>query len=602
MGEGLLPGYEGMMKKWVKKMRGLSIRNQIFWSMAVVSILTTAVLGVVIFILSKKTMENNYQNLHLNNLQVSSNIIDIQLKPMIEQSRGLLTDESFVDVMENETSTNAYFSSYNNLKLERILGEIVSYESAIQSALVVNSNGNMRYYTKNSRTTSKVNHYYRTDNILEEDWVETAGEARGKEVFFGYNVLYDDEANDCFSMVKMLINPYSHKTMGYLVLNTRKTMFEKAFGTKNEGYVTNRYMILDVQKTKWDGEAPVPLVYYNGAQEAKDDILEDYTEDRENRYLYSAYENITTGWEIINVIEKSELSHDSSYIGWITLLAGISLIAFSFYVSAAISRRIIHPLDALEKTIEAVGEGNYKIEAEFDDSEIGKIGNKFKGMVTNNLELRERLLNTEIKEREAELLLLQSQINPHFLYNTLDSLYFMAVIHNADDMAEMVMALSDTFKLSLNQGNKLIYVKDEIAKIKAYMKIQNMRYHGRFEFVLDVAEDIMDLKILSFILQPVVENSMYHGLEAKRGNGRISVKGYRDGDSLHFILSDNGVGIKDMAELEKGYGVRNIRERIRLFYGDGYTVNFTSEVNVGTTATFILPIVKEEKDAPVSGN
>ena len=143
----------------------------------------------------------------------------------------------------------------------------------------------------------------------------------------------------------------------------------------------------------------------------------------------------------------------------------------------------------------------------------------------------------------------------------------MAVIHNADDMAEMVMALSDTFKLSLNQGNKLIYVKDEIAKIKAYMKIQNMRYHGRFEFVLDVAEDIMDLKILSFILQPVVENSMYHGLEAKRGNGRISVKGYRDGDSLHFILSDNGVGIKDMAELEKGYGVRNIRERIRLFYG-----------------------------------
>lgn len=585
-------------KSWRNRTHDVSIRSQIFWSMAVVSILTTAVLGVVIFSLSKKTMETNYQNLHLNNLQVSSNIIDIQLKPMIEQARSLLTNEKVVDILEKEPSSSTYFSSYNNLMLEKQLGEIVSYESAIQSALVVNSKGNMRYYTKDSKSSGKMNHYYTKDSILDEDWVEAAQEAKGKEVFFGYNVLYQDGVIETFSMVKMLINPYSHKTMGYLALNIRKSLFNKAFGTQNEGYVTNRYMILDADKEKWDDRELAPLVFFNGAMEAKNEILDDYILDAASgRYLYSAYRNQTTGWEIVNVIEKSELNRDSSYIGWITLLAGICLIAFSFLISATISKKISRPLDTLEETIEEVREGNYKIEATFDDSEIGRIGNKFKDMVTNNLELRERLLNTEIKEREAELLLLQSQINPHFLYNTLDSLYFMAVIHNADDIAQMVMALSDTFKLSLNQGNKLIYVKDEIAKVKAYMKIQDMRYHGRFEFVLDVAEDIMDQKILSFILQPVVENSMYHGLEAKRGNGRISVKGYRDGDTLHFILSDNGVGIKDMAELEKGYGVRNIRERIRLFYGEGYSVQFTSEVNVGTTATFILPVIKEEKDA-----
>lgn len=585
-------------KSWRNRIHDVNIRSQIFWSMAVVSILTTAVLGVVIFSLSKKTMETNYQNLHLNNLQVSSNIIDIQLKPIIEQARSLLTNEKVVDILENEPSSSTYFSSYNNLMLEKQLGEIVSYESAIQSALVVNSKGNMRYYTKDSKSSGKISHYYTKDSILDEDWVDAAREAKGKEVFFGYNVLYEDGVIETFSMVKMLIDPYSHKTMGYLALNIRKSMFDKAFGSKNEGYVTNRYMILDVDKEKWAECDLAPLVFFNGTLEAKKEILDDYILDAASgRYLYSAYRNQTTGWEIVNVIEKNELNRDSSYIGWIAVLAGICLIAFSFLISATISRKISRPLDTLEETIEEVREGNYKIEAEFDDSEIGRIGNKFKDMVTNNLELRERLLNTEIKEREAELLLLQSQINPHFLYNTLDSLYFMAVIHNADDIAEMVMALSDTFKLSLNQGNKLIYVKDEIAKVKAYMKIQDMRYHGRFEFVLDVAEDIMDQKILSFILQPVVENSMYHGLEAKRGSGRISVKGYRDGDTLHFILSDNGVGIKDMAELEKGYGVRNIRERIRLFYGEGYSVHFTSEVNVGTTATFILPVIKEEKDA-----
>lgn len=157
----------------------------------------------------------------------------------------------------------------------------------------------------------------------------------------------------------------------------------------------------------------------------------------------------------------------------------------------------------------------------------------------------------------------------------------------------MVKNLSDTFKLSLNKGDKLIRVKDELEKIKAYMKIQNLRHGDRFSFLLEVEEEMLDKKMLSFILQPIVENSVYHGLEPKRGKGRINIRGYETDDKLHFVIEDDGVGILDLSKLDSGYGVHNIQERIRLFYGDEYLVKFYSARGQGTTASITLPIVKE---------
>jgi two-component system sensor histidine kinase YesM len=125
------------------------------------------------------------------------------------------------------------------------------------------------------------------------------------------------------------------------------------------------------------------------------------------------------------------------------------------------------------------------------------------------------------------------------------------------------------------------------------MKIQNLRHGDRFEFQLEVEEELLNDKMLSFILQPLVENSVYHGLEPKRGKGKISIRGYKNEDLLHFVIEDNGVGIQDLSKLDSGYGVHNIQERIRLFYGDEYQVQFESIRGKGTTAYIMLPIKKE---------
>lgn len=571
-----------------------TIRQQIMGSMTVVCGVSLLILGIIIFGISKKTIESNYQNAHEYNLQVSSQIIEIQLRSIVEQVRSLLIHEGFKEYLK-EGGSSTYFSSKSQIGMMKVISNLASQDQMITSILVVNEGGSILYFSKNQNYGGIVDHYYDSGSILKEPWVEAAKQALGKEIFYGYNVLTKSENDHSMSLVKNLIEPYTGKSMGYLVVQIRKALLDKAFGTKKEEYETNRYLIIEPDDLKRPDDLPDYTVYYNGDEKAKEEIVRSFeAEAKQGKYLFSSYRNDTSGWEIVNVVEKRELSRDSSYIGWVILAAGSILILASAGISKAISSQISKPLGVLAQTISEVGEGNRKVEADFENNEIGRIGNKFKAMVNNNLELRERLLQTEIKEREAELLLLQSQINPHFLYNTLDSLYFMAVINKADDIARMVLALSNTFKLSLNKGGKLIRVQDEIEKMKAYMEIQNLRYHDRFEFRLEVEEEILKERILTFILQPFIENAMYHGLEAKIGEGYIQVTGQKLEKSLCFVIRDNGVGIGDRKRLEEGYGVSNVRERIRLFYGDGYGVSFDSRVGEGTTVRIIVPVLHEE--------
>ncbi|MGB8455664.1 MAG: sensor histidine kinase [Anaerocolumna sp.] len=564
-------------------LKKIKIKDQILLAMIIGTLLSSTILGVAIYNISKITIENNYKNSHTYNLQVSSNIIDIQLKIIVELGRSVLTDDAFKKALTSEENNknSRYFSSINSLTINRAISEIASHDVLIDGISIVNESGNVLFFSKRSIPSGYYRYYYSKDNFLEEDWVQKAREAKGKEVFYGYNVLIPDQEGDTISYVKNLINPRTRQSMGFMVVNISKKLLDKAFGTLKEGYATNRYMIIAQ-------DSIYPSVYFNGDQSAKKIILDDYLRNNtKGKYLFSSYLNDSTGWMAVNVIEKEELKRDSAYIGGVILIAVIILILLSIYISRIISNQISKPLNILEKTIESVGEGNRHIEDEFDYSEIGEIGNKFKEMVNNNLELSERLLNAQLNEREAELLLLQARINPHFLYNTLDSLYFMAIIKQDDDIAKMVLALSNTFKLSLNKGDKFITVRDEISRIKEYMIIQNMRYNNRFELILDL-EEIEDYKIITFILQPFVENAMYHGLEAKIGKGYIKIGGCLKDGKLIFTIKDNGVGIADLSVLDTGYGVNNVKERIKLFYGDEYGVSFASELNVGTTVTIVV--------------
>ncbi|MDY3919423.1 MAG: sensor histidine kinase [Candidatus Limivivens sp.] len=576
--------------RWLKaKIKNMSIRFQIQFSILAISMLFTGILGLFAYQIASNAIESNYREDFSYNLSISNTIFEIQADNIIELIRNLLTEDVFMDTLaKSDEAEGRYFSSYESRVFESFAASICLQEISVDEILVVGLDGKLFQHSK--MAGSSYTDYYRGKNAVEMDWADAAKGANGKEVFFSNNVLKPEEDSKDLSIVKYMIDPYSTEPVGYVIANVRKKMLQKAFSSKG-GYETNCFLVVD-------NEAAYPIIYFQGNPDYREKILEEYLrqqafgeEKSEQTYVFSTYTNERTGWSFISVIERKELSRASNRIRTMIVIAMLLLMVCSVVIASVVSRHIYEPLQKLERTIEQVGEGNRHITEQFDGSEIGLLGDKFKRMVNHNLELRERLLVSKIREREAELYLLQEQINPHFLYNTLDSLYCMAVIHDADDIAKMVEALSNTFRLSLNKGNNRILVRDELKHIENYMVVQNMRYNDRFHLDVQVEEALMDVRIQKLLLEPFVENAVYHGLETKIGEGTVKIRGWLEGEEVYFIIEDDGVGVEDLSLMEKGFGITNVRERIHLFYGEKYGVTFESRKDEGTKVTVHICVV-----------
>ena len=559
-----------------------TIQQQIQTAIIAISIISMLTLGVSIFALTTNKIVENYQQDFYYSLQTSDNIVELQLNSIIEGMRNLLLKEPYMNALsEAGQEKGSYFSSKETRILERSVNELTLQQASVQEVLSVSLDGKLHIHSKKS-DLSQYTSYYRNGEILKQDWIKEAQDADGKEIILGSNALTGKD--DTLSIVKYLRGSQEGSGVGYLIVNVSKNVFKKAFENRGN-YKTNCFMVVDEN-------ADNRLIYFQGDESYKEDIYEAYASDPsladKTSYVFSSRGSFVNGWKLVSGIQASELNAQKINVGVLIAVMILVLFGIGMFVSHTIARKIYMPLKKLERTMQSVEEGTRNITEEFDDSEIGLLGQKFKEMVNNNLVLRERLLYTKIKQREQELHLLQEQINPHFLYNALDALYCMAIVHEEDEIATMVAALSDNFKLSLNKGNNLITVKDELDHIRAYITIQNMRYKDKFHVQIQVEANLMEKKILKLLLTPFVENAVYHGLETKLGEGNIWITGHEEDGRMIFVVMDDGVGVDDMSKLDKGYGINNVRERIGLYYGEKSEVTITSEAGRGTRVKIVL--------------
>ena len=566
------------------------------FSMILLTIFITTALSVVIYSISKGRMEDNYKKTYENNLKAFSDVIDLKLYHTIDLIRITVGDQIFLNTLAaknqvNSKSTGTYFDTSLSQSLDSIFMNVESQSLMIDGIFIFDEYG--RYYKRlrGGKNASAYLKYYTWDGSACYQWMKDAEKMKGKETFYGYDILDPEGNQNVISVVKDIVNPATLQSQGQMVIHLNKSFLSSSL-LKNDGnFKTDTLMVIDEN-------ASDVVVYQTGDPQYAEDIKNRYfhSEGKDDpQYLFTSRTDAVTGWKIVNGIARSDLSRDSSYIGMVSLIAAAALVVICTFISNFISKKINKPLGKLETVIMQVKEGNRHIVESFDNSEIGKIGGLLKETVNNNLELKEQLLSLKVKEREAELQLLQAQINPHFLYNTLDSIYCMAMIGNEDRIADMVSALSDTFKISLNNGKQIIPIHEEIKYIEKYMTIQNIRYEQRFDLILEIDEEIGELLMIKFILQPFIENSMYHGLEPKIGKGYIELKGERIENDIYFTISDNGVGMKDVEDMKKGFGVTNVIDRIHLFYGAAYGIQVESEYGVGTKVKIRIPVIEESK-------
>ncbi|QJD86875.1 cache domain-containing sensor histidine kinase [Cohnella herbarum] len=556
------------------------VRSRFLAAMILLSVPPLFLLGYISFNIAKDTLTNNNTQTNIDHLETSSEVADLLFRNIVNLNRSIvLNDDIRNDLRDSEINSSAQQSEMNattSNRLQRVINSD-SYDSRYVDSLCVLDLYYQTYCLRKSDDAGIYETPTKKQDIEATDWYEQAVAAKGRVVFFSYNVLGDK--SNIFSTVKLFRDSGDPKgkPLGLLIVNLSKSMFGSVFsGSNNNG----TFMAVD------SSQGALKVVYPEenviDMPQTADSLSATLNQLRDQGYLVSEYRNQTTGWTLLHLIQKKELLKQSNRIGTATTLIASLIALVALLLSVIISGTITKPLIQIKKMMVDWNKGAREFDGKFSEDEVGTIGETFKRITSENEELAKRLIHSELKEREAELRALQAQIKPHFLYNTLDSIYWMARLQKNKEAAQMALSLSESFKLSLNKGKETIPVYKELQHIEHYMTIQNIRYNNRFAYHANVDESILSTEILKLIVQPLVENAIYHGLEPKLGEGKIEVSGTKEGDYLVFIIEDDGVGIEDMSVTRQGYGLTNVKERIELYYGATSIFRITSEEGVGT--------------------
>ena len=275
----------------------------------------------------------------------------------------------------------------------------------------------------------------------------------------------------------------------------------------------------------------------------------------------------------------------------------VIVIATLFMASKMFGHYVVRDIVSLEENMDEVGKGNRTLTVHSDSQdEIGSLIRGFGKMLDEENSLIKENYENKLALRKAEMKALQAQINPHFLYNSLSLINWKAIELGADDISDITLSLSNFYRTSLNRGKNVLTVEKEIENVKSYIAIQSYMHDNSFDTVIDVDEDILPYETLNLILQPLVENAIDHGIDMKEdGRGYIKIIGRQSGDDITLTVEDDGVGMdaetaaKITTFRSHGYGVANVNERIRLFYGQPYGLKVTSEIGKGTRCTVTIP-------------
>ena len=331
--------------------------------------------------------------------------------------------------------------------------------------------------------------------------------------------------------------------------------------------------------------------------------------------IYTSSLSPTSGWVTVSVFDTNKLVSISSDVVILFVAIGLFFSIITFIISYVASKRLTDPILQLKASMKQFEKGDFDAKANITvNNEVAELGESFNVMTEQIKNLVKQELLIEEQKRISELQALQAQIRPHFLYNTLESIIWMSEIGETEKVIEMTSSLSKLFRATTSNASELVTLKTEIDYVTNYMKIQKMRYQDKLNYRIDVDESILQAKVIKLIIQPMVENAIYHGIKQLKGHGLIVVSAYSEEKKLFITISDNGVGfdkglLDGTADLapkdESGIGINNVRDRIKLFFGSEYGITIKStdpeeEIpeeygipGMRTTVTLTLPLIFE---------
>ncbi|WP_262384869.1 cache domain-containing sensor histidine kinase [Paenibacillus terrae] len=500
-------------------------------------------------------------------------------------------------------------------RMKQFLQGFTTLYPEIAGILIVNGHGD---YISNEMYARS------THSLTEEDWYKQAAQHAGIFTVLGQpshrnvttHVRYKD--SEIVSVVRSVTDSENGRVLGVIMIDLKLRAVSQAARDVTLGK-TGYLMVTDAEgRSVYMPDMPlierIPPEWFGTGDSG---MFTREAGGRELLFMFRASE--FTGWRTVGVFPARESTLEVRQIQFYVVSFVFIVCLFGLTASLRLSRSIAQPIFRLMSYMRTAETGDLTVRQWSDrGDEIGMLGRSFNRMLE---QIRRLMSLSELRERQkrdAELRSLQEHIKPHFLYNTLDTIHWMARKNGAEDVSDMVGALSRLFRLGLSKGDDFIPLRSELEHISSYMQIQQTRYRDRLRWELNVTEELGELFVLKLMLQPVVENAIYHGIKARRGPGTIGVEARIEGNKLLLTVRDDGAGltVERLRELRglleapleamegqqkpnvtsangRSYGMLNVQARIRLSFGEEYGIVLDSEEGAGTCVTIVHPLLRD---------
>lgn len=567
---------QNKMKKLLHWVNGIKLRYKLAIIYSLFCFLPVMLLFWLSF-LQMRSIIGDKEKMNLQSyLQQSVSSMDRTLDGYNSLSDYIAFDRTLAEVFSMEYGTP--YEQYEQLtqKVDPILRSSSYFHGGMQRITIYTDNGMVKHDT----TVAPVS------EIEETDWYQKTLEHPGINWFVNY------QEKTLFSARKLAFSGAREGVnILYMDVDYQKlfTPYAETLISECGLYITDQEGKLVFEESRFSGKNQNYDLTYSEFLEQRDRGSTDYT--------ILCEQSNTTGWTVWlyqPVGLAGEAMRPIVVMAGVTILICIFAAVLAYFItSGMVSGRI----ERLTRLVQEVQEGSMDMQVGSDDrDEIGMLYRGFGSMMKRIRTLINEVYLGKITQKEAELKALQAQINPHFLYNTLSLINWKALAAGEEDISRMTLAMSTFYRTALNRGRNVLQVEAELSNTRAYLEIQSMLHDGDFDYEIEAQPEILQCESLNLILQPLVENAIHHGIEEKTdGRGKISVRGWKEENCVWFMVEDNGIGMeqevadKILTMESKGYGVRNVDERIRLCYGEKYAMKVESVVGKGTKMTIHFP-------------
>lgn len=554
----------------------LKIRDKLFLSLVTkILFLSIVTYAIATHFTSQITDQFIYQYIQTEHKLVTDNI-SMYLDELITLSLRYKTNSDFYAIM-NETDTSKeekqdkllLAASQAQLNHTEMITNIYLF-TPDETVYLLNGQKELPLPTKELLDSDSSNPYYYVGTPIsdtEENWYIPISMK-----FYNYNTFHE---------------------IGYLIFylpqNAVTKLFYEIFCDSETTFLTDCNGTILFHNTM--GEIGKNISSYDITLSDSDFYVENVTLNEQScvavsSSLCSSAKRIGFSWHLFTIIPHRILNQSSRHLQFLLSFFVIVIVIFASFLSLHLSSRLTASIKALSQKLRCISADNlHSFFSPNPQDELYELEQGYNEMLLRINDLLEKNKQDQIKKRKLEFTALQAQINPHFLYNTFDTIGWIATLREQPEIEQMVLELSRFFRLSLHKGEQIISLEDELGIVSSYAKIEQLRNPGKFDIFYDISPDLLQIKVPKIILQPIVENAIKHGTSQVKHHGIITIRGYYILDDVYLEVKDNGNGFQNKPSSlhGSGYGLKNINERIQLEYGEVYGLSIDSRSGEGTT-------------------